>query len=283
MEINIKYCQIPQKQEQRKLEKKTGHATLRQREILDELRRSGGSSRIQFLAEQLNISDETIRRNLRNLEISGHVKKVHGGVYLTQDSIEPPLLSRLNTAAESKRKIASELANLVQNGDSLFMDTGSTTAYCAMALADHHDLFIVTNSLIVAQNLATRNNNTVYFAGGLLRSHDGGSFGLEAAVFVRKFKVRYAILSVGAINAQSGFALHDHDEAEFSGQVSQQADIRIVVADSSKFGRSAPMIPHPASHYQMLITETQPPRDIAELLNKSEINVRIAGGSPLSA
>ena len=259
---------------------KTNHSNLRQREILEALRRAGGQGRVQFLAEQLNISDETVRRNVKNLELSGHVRKVHGGVFLIEDSVELPLPSRMNTAAAAKRKIALELASLIKNGDSLFLDTGSTTAYCALALQNHHDLFIVTNSLVVAQSLATRNNNRVYFAGGLLRSHDGGSFGLEAAAFVRKYKVRYAVLSVGAINPQSGFALHDHDEAEFSGQVSQQADVRLVVADSSKFGKAAPMIPHPISHYHMLITDDVPPADISAILDRHDVAIRIAGHKP---
>jgi len=260
--------------------KKTSHSSLREKDILEALRRSGGQGRVQFLAEQLNISDETVRRIVRNLEMSGHVRKVHGGVFLAEDSVEPPLPSRMNTAAAAKRKIAAELAGLIKNGDSLFLDTGSTTAYCALALQNHHDLFVVTNSLVVAQSLATRNNNRVYFAGGLLRSHDGGSFGLEAAAFVRKFKVKYAVLSVGAINTQSGFTLHDHDEAEFSGHVSQHAEVRIVVADSSKFGRTAPMIPHPLAHYQMLITDALPGEDLIALLAQNNVMIQVAGSYP---
>jgi DeoR family glycerol-3-phosphate regulon repressor len=183
----------------------------------------------------------------------------------------------MNTKAEAKRKIATEVARMVRNGDSLFLDTGSTTAYIAAALQDHLDLFVVTNSLTVAQSLATRNNNRVYFAGGLLRSHDGGSFGLEAADFVRKFRVQYAFFSVGAINADQGFMLHDHEEAEFARQIARQATMRIVVADSSKFGRTAPMILDAASQYHCLVTDADPPADIADVLRKTGMDIRIAG------
>lgn len=259
--------------------KKTAHSNLREREILDELRRSGGSSRVQFLADQLHISDETVRRNIRALELSGHVKKVHGGVYLTEENAEPPLHSRMNTAAEPKRKIAAEVASMIRNGDSLFLDTGSTTAYIAMALQDHHDLFVVTNSLAVAQALATRNNNRVYFAGGLLRPHDGGSFGLEATNFIRKFQIHYAIFTVGAINADQGFMLHDHEEAEFSRMVAKQASIRMIVADGSKFGRTAPMILDEPNNYQILVTDMIPPSEIVSMLEIHQVQLRVAGAS----
>lgn len=256
-----------------KQDAKNPHSSLREREILDELRLSGGSVRIQFLAERLNVSEETIRRNVRSLELSGHVAKVHGGVHLRESRAEPPLQARMNTNSEAKRRVASAIAAIIQDGDSLFLDIGSTTAFIAMALENHRDLFVVTNSLSVAQSLATRNNNQVYFAGGHLRAHDGGSFGLEAAEFIRRFKVRYAILSVGAINAASGFMLHDQEEAEFSRHASRLAQTRIIAADSAKFSRSAPIILDQPDHFDMLVTDCQPPPDICAMLRDNAITL----------
>ena len=88
-----------------------------------------------------------------------------------------------------------------EDGDTLFLDIGSTTAFIAVALQKHQNLFVVTNSVAVAHALATRNNNRVFFSGGELRSHDGGAFGIDSIAFVRRFNVRHAILSVTAINA----------------------------------------------------------------------------------
>src|SRR3546814_6250397 len=86
---------------------------------------------------------------------------------------------------DAKRLIASQVARMIKNGDSLILDIGSTTAYVARALRGHHELFVVTNSVAVAQMLATRNNNRVFMAGGELRAHDAGAFGSEAVGFVR--------------------------------------------------------------------------------------------------
>jgi DeoR family glycerol-3-phosphate regulon repressor len=255
------------------------HANQREREILDELRLAGGSSRIQFLAERLNVSEETIRRNIRVLEESGLVTKVHGGVHLKDFSSEQPLHYRINENPEAKRLIAAEVAAMIKDGDTLFLDIGSTTAFIAVALQKHQNLFVVTNSISVAHALATRNGNRVFFAGGALRSHDGGAFGIEAINFVKRFHVHYAILSVAAIDARAGFMLQDMEEAEFSREAAKQAEKRVIVADADKFGRSAPIIIDEPSVYDMVVTNAEPPAEIVEFFGRNDVELVVAGRS----
>ncbi|NKN35622.1 DeoR/GlpR transcriptional regulator [Agrobacterium sp. a22-2] len=248
----------------------------REREILEELRLAGGSGRIQFLAERLAVSEETIRRNIRTLEANGLVTKVHGGVHIKDSGNEPPLHFRMGENPEAKRSIAAAVASRIADGDTLFLDIGSTTAFIAVALQKHQNLFVVTNSLAVAQTLATRNGNRVFFAGGELRPHDGGAFGLEAITFVRRFQVRYAILSVTAIDAAHGFMLQDMDEADFSREAAKQAECRMIVADTGKFGRRAPIIIDAPSTYDMLVTDRRPPDDIAAMLADNQVELVLA-------
>lgn len=253
------------------------HSNHREREILDELRLAGGASRIQFLAERIGVSEETIRRNIRTLETNGFVTKVHGGVHLKDVADEPPLHFRMNENAEAKRLIATKVADIVEDGDTLFLDIGSTTAFIAVALQRHQNLFVVTNSVAVAHTLATRNNNRIFFAGGELRAHDGGAFGIDSINFVRRFNVRHAVLSVTAINAASGFMLQDMEEAEYSREAARRAESRIVVADSSKFGRSAPIIIDEPSTYDTLVTDAPPSAEIAAMLADNQIELVVAG------
>ena len=253
------------------------HSNHREREILEELRLAGGASRIQFLAERLAVSEETIRRNIRSLEANGLVTKVHGGVHIKDSIIEQPLHYRMNENPEAKRVIAARVAGMIENGDTLFLDIGSTTAFIAVALQKHQDLFIVTNAVSVAHALATRNGNRVFFAGGELRSHDGGAFGMEAINFLRRFNVRHAVLSVGAVNDTSGFMLHDLEEAEYSREAARRAENRIIVADSGKFGRSAPIVIDDPSVYDIMVTDAYPPSDIRAMLERNEIELVIAG------
>lgn len=251
-------------------------ANHREHELLSELRLSGGAGRIGFLAARLGVSEETIRRTIRALEARGLVTKVHGGVHLKEPEGEKPLHDRMGENAEAKRMIAARMAADIENGDRLFLDIGSTTAFIAVALKAHHDLFIVTNSVAVAHTLSGRNGNRVFLAGGELRAHDGGAFGLEAIQFIRRFRVSTAILSTTAIHAEDGFLLTDMEEASFSREAGEIAERRIVVADSGKFGRRAPIIAAPPGFYHALVTDRPPPEDIAALLARHEIDLRLA-------
>ncbi|PCJ92233.1 MAG: transcriptional regulator [Hyphomicrobiales bacterium] len=245
----------------------------REREILEELRHCGGTCRIHILADRLNVSEETIRRNVKNLARGGAVQKVHGGVHLLGGHIEQPFNKRYSENVQAKRAIAEQVAKIIQSGDTLFLDIGSTTAHIAKALNKHRELFIVTNSMSVAQPLAARNNNRVFLAGGELRAHDGAAFGKEALAYVRQFSVKYAVLSVAAINAESGFMLHDIEEAEFSREISARAQLRIIAADSGKFNQTAPIILSAPDKFDILVTDQRPPADICAMLDQSNIDL----------
>jgi DeoR family glycerol-3-phosphate regulon repressor len=251
------------------------HSTHREMEILDELKVSG-SCRIQDLARRLDVSEETIRRNVKKLAGRGLVRKVHGGVYLPDAVQEAPFAQRMDENPDAKRLIAGELARMIRNGDSLILDIGSTTAYVARALRAHHELFVVTNSVAVAQTLATRNNNRVFMAGGELRAHDAGAFGREAIAFVRQFSVQYAILSAAAIDAETGFMLFDLQEAEFSREIIQHAETTIIAADATKFGRHAPVPVEDARVFDTLVTDAPPTHDIAGFLTEASLTVVVA-------
>lgn len=251
----------------------------REDEILRELTRSGGSSRITALANKLGVTKETIRRNIRTLEEKNVVRKVHGGVHFIEDLSEPNFENRLERKTESKNKLGTAVAKIIEDGDSVFLDISSTTAYVALALKNHNNLLVVTNSAFVASTLSTRNNNKVFMAGGELRSHDGGAFGVEAHDLINRLNVRLAILSVGAINNEHGFMLHDLQEANLARLAMRKAQICLVVADSDKFGKRAPVSMEGISNVDLLITESEPPNDIREMLDRYEIEVVIADDS----
>lgn len=247
----------------------------RERDILAALRDSG-SARILDLARKLGVTEETVRRNVRRLEDRGLVGKVHGGVFLRDWEAEPTLAQRVAQNTEAKRRIAATLAATIPNGASLFLDVGSTTAYVAQALRGHQALLVVTNSLPVAQTLLAGDRNRVYLAAGELRAHDGGAFGPEALAFLRQFRLDLAVLTAAAIDAESGFLLHDLPEAEVSRAIIRCADRSIVAADATKFGLRAPIrIVEPAA-FDTLVTDAAPPPAIAAMLAEAEVRVVVA-------
>lgn len=255
-------------------------AAARGPEILEILRRAGGRSRVQNLAKALGVTEETIRRNVKRMSEDGLVHKVHGAVHLIDTKTELSFSDRMSEKPGAKRRIAAHVAADVPDGASLFLDIGSTTAYIAQALQSHCDLFIVTNSVAVAHALAARNGNRVFMPGGELRAHDGGIFGVDALNFVERFQTDFAILSAAAIDAQKGILIFDLEEAKFSRAIMDRASTRILAADSSKFGKRAPISLANPELLDILVTDAPPPDDLAASLALLDIEVRLATDVP---
>ena len=253
-----------------------GIAAARGHEIVEALREAGGNSRIHSLAEKLGVTEETIRRNVKRMSDDGLVQKVHGAVHLLDTKTELSFSARMSEAPEAKRRIADHVAAQIPNGVSMFLDIGSTTAYIAQALQGHSDLFIVTNSVTVAHTLAARNGNRVFMPGGELRPHDGGIFGIDALNFVERFQTDYAILSAAAIDARKGILIFDLEEAKYSRAIMDNASTRILAADSTKFGRRAPISLADPHLLDLLVTDAPPPDDLAAKFAELEIKVEVA-------
>jgi DeoR family glycerol-3-phosphate regulon repressor len=141
----------------------------RQNEILASVKSRGACSIVE-LAAQLQVSDETIRRNIKPLVRQGLIEKVHGGVVLSQNQEpEPPFEKRMNVRVEEKKLISALVAQIISDGDSIMLDTGSTTAYVARGLDAHRNLSVVTNCTEIARTLAREPSNRVHICGGALR------------------------------------------------------------------------------------------------------------------
>lgn len=245
----------------------------RQNEILASVRARGACSIIE-LARQLNVSDETIRRNIKPLVRQGLIEKVHGGIVLSEkQQPEPPFEKRMNERIEAKQTISALVAEIISNGDSIMLDTGSTTAYVARALADHRNLSVVTNCTEIARTLAREPSNRVHLCGGALRADDWATFGSAAIEFVRQFHVNYAILSIGGVTADGCFMDYHLEEAEFSRAVIAQAKKTIVVADHSKFGHPNFIKVCDFDEVDMVVVERPPPTGILAGLRDAGVAV----------
>lgn len=250
------------------------HPTKRQSEILRAVRLHG-TCPIGGLAAELNVSDETIRRDVRSLVEEGLVVKVHGAITAPDHLREDPFQRRLQENRAEKLRIAAHAASLVEAGESIMLDTGSTTAYVAQSLVGHRNLLAVTNSVEVARSLANQNNNRVYMAGGEVRADDGAAFGETANAFAARFQVDKAFLSIAAISAESGFMDSELMEADYSRVVIRQSAQVIVVADHTKFARKALVKVCGFDEVDLLITSAPPPPDIAGELEMAGTAVRV--------
>ena len=232
-----------------------------------------GSVTVTELAALLGVSDQTVRRIVRPMAERGEVTKVHGAVLGVDRAGEPPFLTRMNVNHRAKVAIATAVAELVADGDSLALDVGSTTGFIAQALRRHRNLNVVTNSSFIAASLATLPGTRVHMAGVELRNHDGAAFDQQAFTIVRSFRVRYAVLSASAVHRGDGFMVHDHCEAEMSGAMAEIAERRVFAVDHSKFGRSALLTLPVSRPGDILVTDAPPPRGFSKVLRDLEIRI----------
>ena len=249
------------------------HRTARQTAIMNEIAAAGSCS-VADLARQLDVSGETIRRDIKRMASMGLVRKVHGGATLPGPLHEASFEQRLTENAAAKEAIARAAAAHIADGETLSFDSGTTTAYVARMLAARRGLTVVTNSLDIARTMA--GNNRVFMAGGELHVELGAALGPSAAEFVSQFRVRTAFLSAGAIDAEDGLTDFDMAEAQFSRALIGAAERVIVVADHSKFGKHALVRACELDRIDMLITNAPPPLALAEKLDEAGVVVEVA-------
>jgi DeoR family fructose operon transcriptional repressor len=208
------------------------------RNQLLEMVRSKGFASLPELADQLKVSESTIRRDLDYLEDVGTAKRTHGGVFYTGPSPKLPHFDERQPAQWDKKKlIAQEAVKLIEDGDTVLLDGGSTTYEVARLLVGR-SLQIVTNSLPVANLFASNANNDLVLVGGYVYPRTGVALGPYANDMLARLNVRRTILSVSGINDR-GFFNSNLLLVETERAMMHAADEVIVVADSTKFGRQS--------------------------------------------
>ena len=234
-----------------------------------------GTIGVADLAGLLEVSVETVRRDIKALAGRGQIVRMHGAIGLPSVVSEAPFERRMRENREAKEAIARLAAGTIRDGESVMFDTGTTTSLLARALLDHRRLTVVTNSSDIARTLATVNGNKVYMAGGELRSDSGAALGFSAIEFVNRFSVDHAIISAGAVNAVTGVMDYDLEEAQFGQAVLARGRRRAVVTDSSKFGQKGLVQVCALADFDELIVNRMPPPDLAEALKAAQVSLRI--------
>jgi DeoR family glycerol-3-phosphate regulon repressor len=242
----------------------------RRRAIAATIRGSGRVS-VEQLARSFAVSAETIRRDLAALDRAGLVEKTHGGATVPRITLEGSLAQRIVLNAEAKRDIAARLAAVVEAGDTVFMDTGSTTLACAEALTEVPGLTVITNSVDIARRLGA--TARVHLLGGQYVPLNGQTVGAATVREVARFRARRAVLTVTAIDAAHGAMDADAAECEVARAMLDAARECIVVADSSKFGREAAHVVCPLHRIDLLVSEAEPPAPLRDVLAATGVRV----------
>lgn len=245
----------------------------RLQEIL-ELLDANASCSIAELAARFDVSEETIRRDVRHLEGTGRVCKVHGGVRLPDNVFEAAYHQRINENAAEKRLIAAKAAEMVEDGMTLLMDSGTTTCWLARSLTRVRDLTIVTNSFEVVREMSGRNNTRIFFAGGEVNADYCGTFGLEAQTFMQRFTPEITFFSMGAIEARRGLLDFLLAEAEMKRAIAPVSRKVVVLADATKFERHGLIRALDFRDIHVLISNREPDASLRTAL--ADVDVQIA-------
>ncbi|MFQ1702651.1 DeoR/GlpR family DNA-binding transcription regulator [Loktanella agnita] len=217
------------------------------------------------LSQEFGVAVQTIRRDLRQLCAAGVLERVHGGAVMPSGVSNIGYGDRRASHRDIKIKIARRTAQLIPDNASLFLNIGTTTEAVAHALHAHRNLMVVTNNLKVANILAANPTCDVVVAGGSLRRSDGGLVGDLAALAIDRFKVDFAVIGASAIDLSGDLLDFDPEEVRVSQQVIKAARATILVADSTKFTRKAPVKIASLAQVDHFVTDRVPSE---ELINR---------------
>jgi len=193
--------------------------------------------RIDDLARVLKVSPATVRRDLDRLESLGEIRRVHGGAVGIESRLEEPLFDdKTAIAAREKHRIAQAAVKLIQPGDTLYLDGGSTVLELARLVRDRTNLTVVTNSLRAALELAGRGPRLILI-GGELRRLSQTVVGPLTRLLLEQLNVDTAFMGTIGVTVQAGLTTTDPAEAYTKQLVSDRARRVVLLADRSKMGK----------------------------------------------
>lgn len=245
----------------------------RQLHIID-LVRTRGKVTVDQLAQEFSISAETVRRDLTFLAANGKIRKIHGGAIPLRDFGEGAFAQRMQMNAEAKRRIAHKARQLAHPGDTVFIDTGSTTLVMAEELATTDDLTIVTNSTAIARVISAANRTTrIYLLGGAYNEDNRQTCGAMALEQLSGFHANLSLLAVAAVSADAGAMDYSYDEASIARAMVAHSQRIAILADASKFDRVAPFVVASFAQIDMLVCDEAPRGGLAERLEQAGVEV----------
>jgi DeoR family transcriptional regulator, glycerol-3-phosphate regulon repressor len=248
----------------------------RQLRLLDAVRMKE-SATVEFLANALDVTLQTVRRDVQKLADEGLLTRFHGGVRVPSSTIENiahQQRERLNAAG--KARIARAIAAAIPNGSSLVLNIGTSIEAVARALLNHEGLRIITNNLNVANILSANSNCEVIVACGVVRSRDRGIVGESAAEFIRQFKVDIAVIGISGIESDGTLRDYDFREVKVSQTIIAHARQVWLAADHSKFNRPAMVEVGNLTQIDCLFTDAPPIAPFPEILMKAKVRCEIA-------
>lgn len=256
----------------------------RQQRILEALQENKRVT-VQALSRQFGISEVTVRRDLHDLAQNGHLVRARRGALMpVTHPPEPPVIHRMGLEHPSKQAIAEAALALVQDGDSIFVGSGSTTTCFARLLASDRclarsgRLTVITNALNIAAELAALDApHAVVVIGGIMRSPELSLLGHIAEQTLSEVRVNKIFMGVQALSLEAGWTTDHLPEVATTRKILSMSDNLVILADHTKFGHIAAAFIAPVARLSTLVTDAQADPGFIQQIERTGVRVVVAG------
>lgn len=249
----------------------------RRRALLTAFIDEHGQATVAELADAFNVSADTVRRDLDWLAKRGAVSRTYGGAVTVTGlaAADTTFSDRSSVHPDEKRCIAAAAAERIADGETVIINGGTTTLAVAAALGVRRNLTIVTNNLRLPAALPPAAVRDVYLIGGSCRVASNVTIGPVTFPGTEGISADVAVIGVGGVAARAGFTTSSLQEAQMMAEMIQSAQRTLVVADSSKFGRSAFAHIVRLDAAAMLVTDRMPEGDLLDALTAAEVEIAV--------
>lgn len=252
-------------------------STVERREAIVRLVRDQGLVRVEDLAERFKVSSVTIRNDLNYLDNKGLLLRSHGGAMALDEAVkEMPFADKGSVNITQKAAIGAAAAELVNDGESIILDSGTTTQHLARHLAHNHNLVVMTNGLNVANELVRADGIEIMMTGGTLRAKSHSFFGSQAEDALRQYRFDKLFLGADGFDLVAGLTTHFDREASLNRVMCDIASEIILLVDSSKFGRKGYHFIRSFAAFHTLVTDKGIPADYMAGLQRQGVRVIVA-------
>jgi len=248
---------------------------VRRKKILEILRRDG-QVRVAQLSDALGATVVTIRSDLDALEQDGYLERTQGGAIQTMKNYyNLEFQRRKQEHMENKKAIAAAAASLVRDGDTLFINSGTTTYFTAVELKQRKNLNVVTNSISVAVELGGLPTFRVILLGGDISAQYSFTYGEDVKEQISRYRANWAILSVDGVNPGTGITTYHAEESAIDRIMVERAQTPVIVADSSKLGRESFSRISTLSSGTILVTDRNADAALIRQIQEEGVDVRL--------